>query len=136
MSKESLISVVVPIFNIDSYLEDCIDSIINQNHYDLEIILVNDGSTDKSGSICDRYASSDKRIKVIHKDNGGLVSARKAGTKKATGNYLSFVDGDDWIKPEHFSTLFKLANEHLSDLTISGHEKYFLGKRTNIKNTN
>lgn len=99
------ISVVVPIYNVSRYLDKCISSICGQSYTNLEIILVDDGSTDNCHKICDRYASQDNRIKVIHKNNGGLVSARKAGVKAATGEYLLFVDGDDWIESDHIKMM-------------------------------
>lgn len=92
------ISVIVPVYNVESYLEKCVHSICSQTYENLEIILVDDGSTDSSGKICDEISCRDKRVKVYHKVNGGLVSARKYGVEKATGMYLSFVDGDDWIE--------------------------------------
>ena len=95
--SEVLISVLVPVYNIEKYLDKCIISIINQTYKNLEIILVDDGSTDSSGNICDKYAQEDRRIKVIHKKNGGLVSARKTALNYATGEYCLNVDGDDWI---------------------------------------
>ena len=100
-----LISVIVPVYNIEEYLPQCIDSIINQSYGELEIILVGDGSTDSGGNICDRYARMDSRIKVIHKENGGLVSARKAGVNRAAGEYVTFVDGDDWIEQDAYQKL-------------------------------
>ena len=96
----SLISVIVPVFNIDKYISKCIESIMEQTYKNLQIILVDDGSTDTSGEICDRYAKKDIRIQVIHKKNGGLVSARNAGLEAAAGEYVGFVDGDDWIAEE------------------------------------
>jgi glycosyltransferase involved in cell wall biosynthesis len=91
------ISVVVPIYNIESYLPDCIDSLINQTFKNIEIILVDDGSPDNCGKICDDYASRDERIRVIHKVNGGPVSARNAGYEASTGNWITYLDGDDWL---------------------------------------
>ncbi len=102
----SKISIVVPLYNVEHYIERCIKSLLNQTYRNLEIILVDDGSTDHSGGICDHYACMDSRITVIHKENGGVVSARKTGAKLATGDYVCGVDGDDWIEPErmrHFA---------------------------------
>ena len=93
----ALISVVVPIYNVEAYLEKCINSIINQTFSDLEILLIDDGSTDSSSDICDRYGSMDTRIKVLHKKNGGLSSARNAGIDLSKGDYLCFIDSDDYI---------------------------------------
>ena len=100
------ISVVVPIYNAEEYLNECISSIINQSFRNIEIILVNDGSTDKSSQICNEYAKDDKRIKIINKSNGGLVSARKAGVKMATGEYVTFVDADDFIEEDTLGKMY------------------------------
>lgn len=100
------ISIVVPLYNVENYIEQCIRSLLSQTYRNIEIILVDDGSTDRSGGICDRYARMDSRITVVHKENGGVVSARKAGAKLATGDYVCGVDGDDWIEPDrmrHFA---------------------------------
>ncbi len=94
------ISVVVPIYNVEKYIRKCIGSIQSQSYQDIEIILVDDGSTDMCGNICDEYAKNDRRIKVIHKANGGLVSARKAGIALAEGDYVIAVDGDGWIEDD------------------------------------
>lgn len=120
------ISVIVPIFNISEYLEKCIKSICNQSYPDLEIILVDDGSTDDSGSICDYYATIDKRIMVIHKESGGMVTAKKAGLEAATGDYVAFVDGGDWIEPEMYSEMLDLCIKDDADFVESGC-KYDLG---------
>lgn len=95
--KNELISVVVPVYNIEKYLDKCIKSIVEQTYANLEVILVDDGSTDNSGMICDKYAESDARVFVLHQKNGGRSAARNAGMDKASGEYLMFVDGDDWI---------------------------------------
>ncbi len=104
LDKE-LVSVVVPIYNVSLYVADCIESIIAQTYRNLEIILVDDGSTDRSGDICDKYAALDDRIRVLHKKNGGLVTARKAGAEMASGKYLINVDGDDYIDAEMIEKL-------------------------------
>ena len=92
MSRETLLSVIIPVYNVEEYLAKCLDSILGQTYQNLEVILVNDGSKDGSGSICDAYAQKDSRIRVIHKENGGLSSARNAGMDAATGEYITFVD--------------------------------------------
>ena len=97
MSDNELISVIVPIFKVEDYLRKCVDSVINQTYKNLEIILVDDGSPDNCPKICDEYANQDSRIKVIHKENGGLSDARNAGMKIAKGEYVSFIDSDDYI---------------------------------------
>lgn len=105
-----LISVIVPVYNVGEYLEQCINSIIKQTYSNIELILVDDGSTDSSKDICDEYERYDYRIKVIHKKNGGLVSARKKGVLAAKGDYVSFVDGDDWIDTDTLQKLIKVGN--------------------------
>lgn len=102
-----LISVIVPIYNVQPYLNRCIDSLLNQTHKNLDIILVNDGSTDCCGEICDEYVKKDTRVKVIHKKNGGLSSARNAGLKLATGDYIGFVDSDDYIENDMYENLIE-----------------------------
>lgn len=96
--KEFLVSIIVPIYNVEKYLNQCIDSIVNQTYENIEVILVDDGSTDKCPEICDDYATIDPRVQVVHKVNGGSASAREAGMKLATGVYMMFVDSDDWIE--------------------------------------
>lgn len=114
------ISVIVPVYNTEVYLPRCIDSIVNQTYLDLEIILVDDGSTDHSGKICDGYALKDSRVKVIHKQNGGLVSARQTGINAATGEYIGFVDSDDWIEKDMYRTLFDIAVLENADIVLEG----------------
>lgn len=118
-----LISIIVPIYNIENYLEICIESIINQSYRNLQIILVDDGSTDKSGKICDEYAKKDLRIYVIHKENGGLVSARKAGLERAVGKYVGFVDGDDYIDSGMYQKLYDIAEKYQTFFIHSGYYK-------------
>lgn len=117
---EDLISVIVPIYKVEKYLEQCIQSIRNQTYKNLEIILVDDGSDDRCPQICDRHVKADKRIKVIHKKNGGLDSARKAGMRVATGKYVGYVDGDDWIEPEMYEKLIEYAHIYEVDVVESG----------------
>ena len=100
MKREPLVSVIVPIYNVEKYLRKSVDSIINQSYKNLEIILVDDGSPDSCPCICEEYAEKDSRVKVIHKENGGLSDARNAGTDIATGEYISYIDSDDWIDSE------------------------------------
>lgn len=117
---QPLISVIVPIYKVEKYLKKCVDSIINQTYKNLEIILVDDGSPDNCPKICDEYARQDRRIKVIHKENGGLSDARNAGMKVATGEYISFIDSDDRIKPEMIEAMYNRMIEDNSDLVSSG----------------
>ena len=102
-----VISIIVPVYKVEAYLSRCIESILNQTFRDFELILVDDGSPDRCGTICDRYALSDTRIKVIHKENGGLSDARNAGLKAAEGEYLAFVDSDDFIAEDMYQTLLR-----------------------------
>lgn len=111
-----MISVIVPVYNIADYIGDCIESILAQTYRDLEIILVDDGSTDESGEICERYAKKDERIRVIHKENGGASTARNKGINEATGEYLFFVDGDDLIHPSCIQSLLTVLEETGSDI--------------------
>ena len=95
--EEGKISVIVPIYKVENYLNRCVESIRKQTYRNLEIILVDDGSPDACGEMCDRYAQEDSRIRVIHKENGGLSDARNAGIEVAAGEYIAFIDSDDWI---------------------------------------
>lgn len=112
------ISIIVPVYNVERYLVDCIESIRNQSLTDIEIILVDDGSLDNSGAICDDYALKDDRIKVIHKKNGGLSSARNAGLEVAVGEYIGFVDSDDWVDSEMYGFLYKNAVEKQAEIAV------------------
>ena len=112
------ISVVVPVYNVKAYLAACIDSLIRQNYPKLEIILVDDGSTDGSGVDCDAYAKKDPRIRVIHQQNLGLSGARNRGIKEATGEYLTFVDSDDTVAPDYVQYLFSLISKYQSKISI------------------
>lgn len=118
---ESRLSVIVPIYNVGAYVEECIESILNQTYKDFEIILVDDGSTDGCRDICDRYKAGDSRVKVIHKDNGGLVSARKAGLSAATSEYVTYVDGDDWIDADMYARMMKEVLDNDLDALITGY---------------
>lgn len=115
-----MISVIVPIYNVKDYLIPCIESIINQIFTDLEIILVDDGSTDGCSEICDKYQEIDSRILVIHKENEGLVSARKAGLKAAHGSYIAYVDGDDWIEPIMYEHMYQELCRQDVDIVMCG----------------
>lgn len=132
------VSVIVPVYNVEKYLSKCIESIINQTLKDIEIILVNDGSTDNSGKIIDRYAVKDKRIKVIHKKNEGQGSARNAGIDIATGEYVGFVDSDDWIDSDMYENLYIKAKEEALDVAVCGRkvwsENNVITYKINMKN--
>lgn len=113
-----LISVIVPVYNVEHYLEKCVTSILNQTYTNLEIILVDDGSTDYSGIMCDELEKMDARIKVIHKANGGLSSARNAGIDSATGKYIGFIDSDDYIDVKMFELLYSAIKNNSADISV------------------
>ena len=115
-----MISVIVPVYNVEKYLRNCLDTIINQTYKDLEIILVDDGSKDSSGLICDEYAKRDSRIKVIHKENGGLSSARNTGLEIAKGDYIAFIDSDDVIEIDMYEKLLNSLETFNSDVSMCG----------------
>lgn len=110
---DPLVTIIVPVYNVEKYLKKCVDSILNQTYKNIEVILIDDGSSasDKSPIICDEYAKKDKRIKVIHKINGGLSSARNAGLDIAKGDYIYFVDSDDWIDKDTIKDNIKILVE-------------------------
>ena len=112
---EPKISVIVPVYNVESYLPACLDSILAQDYLNLEIILIDDGSTDNSGAICDNFVQKDPRLHVIHQANGGAAAAKNAGLRIATGEYLSFVDSDDTLEPGAFHHMAALLEEHSAD---------------------
>ena len=116
----ALISVIVPIYKVEQYLTRCVDSIMNQTYQNLEIILVDDGSPDRCPYICDEYASQDSRVKVIHKENGGLSDARNVGMKIVSGEYVCFIDSDDWIELSMIETLYNLLIAHDCDISSGG----------------
>ena len=111
-----LVSVIVPIYNVEEYLEKCVDSILAQSYKNIEVILVDDGSPDKCGDICDKYKEKDARIKVLHKQNGGLSDARNAGIEMADGNYIMFIDSDDYIQNNMIETLYSRIKKDNSDI--------------------
>lgn len=115
-----LISIIVPVYNVSKYLEKCVQSLIVQEYKNIEIILVDDGSTDGSGELCDVLAKEDERIKVIHKQNGGLSSARNAGIKFCSGDYIGFVDSDDYIEPQMYSKLMCALKKNNADMVLCG----------------
>ena len=117
------LSVVVIIYKVEQYLNQCIDSIINQTYKDFELVLVDDGSPDNCPQICDEYAAKDSRIKVIHQDNQGSVSARWNGFLNSTGEYVSFIDGDDWIDPDMFERMLFLADQRSADIVVVGYKE-------------
>lgn len=120
MAPEETISVIIPIYNMEAHLSRCVDSVLTQSYGTLEILLVDDGSTDGSGRLCDGYARQDQRVRVIHKENGGLSSARNAGLSAAQGAYLSLVDSDDWLEPETYRDMMNLLRQTGADMLCAG----------------
>lgn len=132
---QELISVIVPVYNVEKYLKKCIKSIMSQSYTNLEIILINDGSTDNSGKICDELKDRDKRIKVIHKSNGGLSDARNAGLKIANGKYIGFVDSDDYIAEDMFETLYNINKKYNSDISIVSFYEIYKDKVIGVRDS-
>ena len=120
-----LVSIVVPVYNVEPYIRKCIDTLINQTLKDIEIILVDDGSTDSSGLICDEYKETDERILVIHKNNEGLGLARNTGIEAATGEYIGFVDSDDFVRPDMFEYLYSNVKKYDADISYCEKIKWF-----------
>lgn len=116
--KNDLISIIIPVYKVEKYLEKCIESVLKQTYTNLQIILVDDGSPDNCGKICDEYAKKDSRIEVIHKANGGLSDARNVGISKAKGRYIGFVDSDDYIKEDMYEILLNLIKKYDADVSI------------------
>lgn len=124
-----LISIIVPVYNIEKYLKQCVLSICNQTYQNLEIILVDDGSTDKSGIFCDLLAQQDKRVRVLHKEHKGNAVARRDGVNDSHGEYIGFVDGDDWIEPDMYENLYRFALEYDAEMvTSAGYREYLNGR--------
>ena len=129
-----LISVVIPVYNVEKYLQRCVTSVTEQSYSNLEIILVDDGSVDNSGAICDDFAKKDKRIRVIHKENEGLGLTRNVGIKAATGNYICFIDSDDYIAREYIETIYSDLKKSSADVCYCGHTKDISGNYEIRKN--
>lgn len=120
MQQDILYSIVVPVYGVESYLNQCVDSLLAQTYRNIEIILVDDGAVDGSPAICDDYAARDSRVKVIHKENGGLVSARKAGAEQATGVYVCCVDGDDWLAEDYIERIHDVVCQYNPEIVCAG----------------
>ena len=116
--QEELISVIIPIYNVENYLKKCLDSICSNTYHNLEIILVDDGSKDQSGKICDEYCKYDKRCRVYHRKNHGVSATRNFGLQCATGKYVAFIDSDDYIEKNYFSSLSKTIEASNSELAV------------------
>ncbi|MDT2737236.1 glycosyltransferase family 2 protein [Enterococcus pseudoavium] len=127
------ISIIVPVYNVEKYLNKCVDSILNQTFKDFEVILVDDGSPDNSGAICDQYAEKDSRVKVVHKKNGGLSDARNAGIDISTGNFLSFIDSDDYIDNDMIDILYDDITQKDGDISVVGYYDEYGGIVKNCK---
>ena len=121
---QPLISVIVPCYNVEEYLPKCIESILNQTYRNLEILLVDDGSPDNCGRICDEYAAKDSRIRIIHKKNGGLSDARNAALDVMTGEYVTFIDSDDYVSDEYVEYLYKIIKESGVKLSVSSYQTF------------
>ena len=125
MIKDNVISVIVPVYNVETYLPACLESICAQTYSDLEIILIDDGSTDHSGALCDEYAGRDSRIRVIHQKNSGAASARNAGLRIAAGEYLAFVDSDDFLEPDAYEFMMEKMDHYHADVVRCGFQDVF-----------
>lgn len=123
MKQAPKISVIVPVYNVAPYLKDCVDAILSQTFSDLEVLLVDDGSTDDSGLICDAYELSDKRVRVFHTINSGSACARNLGIERARGKFIGFIDGDDWIEPDFYEQLDQMLSHEGVDLAACGFVK-------------
>lgn len=123
------ISVIIPVYNVEPYLRRCLESVVLQTYKNLEIILVDDGSTDKSGSICDEYALNDERINVIHKKNGGLSSACNVGLAAATGDWIGWVDSDDWAEQDMFEYMLRGAEKYDADAAVCSRYEWQLNRK-------
>lgn len=128
------VTIIVPVYNVEKYLNKCIDSILSQTFNNFELILIDDGSTDSSGNICDEYLNKDKRVKVIHKENGGVSSARNAGLDIAKGKYISFVDSDDYISDYYIEKLYNNIKDNNADISICGCNGFLKEKENNLNN--
>lgn len=130
------ISVIVPVYQVEKYISECIESVLAQTFTDFELILVDDGSTDNSGKICDLYAKKDNRIKVIHKENGGLSDARNKGLENASGKYFMFVDSDDYIAPNMAECLYKNISESRADIAVCNYRYVFEDSKKDFSTEN
>ena len=127
-----LISVIVPCYNVENYLKKCVDSILNQTYKNLEIWLVDDGSPDNCGQICDEYSKIDDRIKVIHKENGGLSDARNVAIDQATGEWITFIDSDDYVSVEYVETLYNLVEKYDCEVSVACFSTFCEGQEPQV----
>lgn len=133
VNMSELVSVIVPVYNVELYVRKCIESLLNQTFTELEIIIVDDGSTDDSGKICDELSTADKRVKVFHKQNGGLSDARNYGLKKISGSWVTFIDSDDYVYCNYVENLYNLAIKNNADISICEPVHVFNGKQAKFK---
>lgn len=133
MNQKPLISVIVPVYKVEPYLRQCVDSILNQTYTNLEVILVDDGSPDNCPVICDSYAAQDTRVRVIHKSNGGLSDARNAALEVCTGDYIAFVDSDDWIEPRMYSDMMTMMMEQKLEMVFCTVREVIDGKLAGVR---
>ena len=117
--KAPLVSIIVPVYNAEKTIDRCVSSILNQSYKDFELLLMNDGSTDRSGSLCDAYEERDSRVHVLHKENTGVSDTRNQGIAMARGEYLQFADSDDWLAPDAVAGFVRAATEHQCDMVIA-----------------
>ena len=127
---EKMLSIIIPVYNTEKYFKRCLDSVIQQKYSNLEIVIVDDGSTDSCGNLSDEYAKIDSRIKVIQKKNGGLVAARKTGVENACGEYVAYVDSDDWIEPDSYDDLMRIAEKYKPDFIACSFYKNYEGMQS------
>lgn len=122
---KDLISIVIPVYNVEPYLRQCLDSVTGQSYDNIEIILVDDGSTDKSGLICEEYASYDRRIRVVHKENGGLSDARNLGLELCSGKYVTFIDSDDFVARNYVEELYRILTESGAEISVCDYKEFY-----------
>ena len=132
--EDKMISVIIPVYNVEKYLCECIDSVLGQTYQDYEVILVDDGSTDSSGTICDKYAETNSRIKVIHRKNGGLSEARNTGFDAANGEYIYFLDSDDYIRADALERMHEASKKTNADIYFFEAEVFYDDKE-NVDNS-
>lgn len=135
MEKKQLVSVIIPVYNTEKYLRKCVDSVLNQTYRDLEVWLIDDGSTDNSGNLCDQYAQTDTRVRVFHKENAGQGVARNIALDKCTGEYIAFVDSDDWIESNFVENLVFEIEKANADICICGYCAYTGIRAAKVKHT-
>ena len=135
-NNQPLITILIPVYKVEKYLEKCIESVINQTYFNLEIILIDDGSPDNCGIICDEYAKKDSRIKVLHKENRGISDVRNRGIQIATGKYFTFIDSDDYVSPDYIEYLYNLIVKYDADISICNIKVIWKNTKLKLKNNN